>query len=383
MLYQYSPDIQQLQDGVGSRYGDGWGRGNRIRDNRKLPMYRASEVVTEPRTWIYPNWLQEGELTVLAGPVGSGKTTFECALAAGISRGSTCSLAPNLTPRGRGYVIIVNREDSIDSLKSRLTAAGADLNRIIFLGCIGGPDKDSTFSFFCERDLNRLETLAESLGHLGLIVINPIYQAVDGDPDDNHKARKAYEGLNKLAKRLKCAILGIAHTVRNPRNKEPLARVAGPRALREVPRAIMLLCKISHGPTESDGTHVLVHAKNNEGTLEGGFEYCHQIEHILGDDGPIETTKLVITAQLTGSAEEILNVAERARPPKPLLKSERAVELLRKVLADGPRPWIELQAMAKEIGISPATLVNAKIALKIVTKKREVDGRSVWRLPDS
>jgi putative DNA primase/helicase len=367
------------------QYIAGWEAVNLMRESEKLMVQTASDVVSESKTWIYPNWLALEEVTVLAGAPDVGKTALECALAAGVTQGTTCSLAPGLTPTGSGHVIIVNKEDSIaKSLKPRLEAAGADLSKVHFIGCKGGEGEDSSFSFSSERDMARLEGLTKVLGNnLGLIIIDPIYCVVDGDYNNNYKAREAYEGLARLAKRLTCAILGIAHTVRNPQNKHPLAQIAGPPALREVPRAVMLISKISSGPTANGGTHVLVHAKNNEGKSDGGFEFRITPVEIPGHHGPIETTKVVVTAELSGSADDILNEASRGTPSKPPGKLKAAIKLLEEVLAAGPRPRIEIEELAEEIDVSLATLINAKDSLNIVTKRRNGDGRSVWRLPDS
>lgn len=361
-----------------------YGRRNRIRDSQNLKMYTAAEVVSKPKSWIYSNWLQKGEVTVLASPPGVGKTTLACALAAGITKGEAYSLGHGLTPTGTGHVIIVNKEDNVETaLVPRLKAAGADLNRVHFIGSNDGLVSESTFSFFNEQDLARLECRVESLNDdLGLIIIDPIYCAVDGEASNNHKAREAYERLTKFAKRMSCAILGIAHTVKNTQNKQPLARVSGPPAMREVPRAIILLAKIDGGPTESGGTHVMVHAKNNEGKLDGGYEYRQMAVDIPEASGTIETTKFVITAQLTGSAEEILNLADGGKPVKAMLKSAEAENFLLAVLAEGERPRHEIEALAEEAGVRLGTLLQAKSKLKTLTYKRKGDGRSVWRLPD-
>jgi putative DNA primase/helicase len=355
----------------------------RMRECNKLDWQTASDVTSTPKKWVYPDWLLEGELTVLAGPPISGKTTFACALAAGVTIGTSYSLHPELTPTGSGHVIIINREDDrAKSLKARLEAAGADLDKVHFIGSKVASGDDSPFSFSSDRDMNRLVGLSEQLeNNVGLLIVDPIYFAVDGDPSSNHKAREAYERLTALSKRLKCAILGIAHTVRNTQGKDPLGRIAGPPALREVPRGIMLLSKISNGPTETGGTHVLLHAKNSEGTIDGGLEYCIRTVEMPGQSGTIETPKFVVTRELIGSADDILNQADRGMTVEKLGKMDGAVEFLRTVLKDGPRAWIEIKELAEEADVKVGTLQAAKSVLRLVTEKRKGDGRSVWRLP--
>ncbi|MFZ6647163.1 AAA family ATPase [Undibacterium sp. TJN25] len=357
---------------------------DRMRECNKLDVQTASDVTSVPKKWVYLDWLLEGELTALAGPPGSGKTTFVCALAAGVTIGKRYSLHPELRPSGSGHVIIINREDDrAKGLKARLQAAGADLDKVHFIGVKVASGDDSPFSFSSERDMNRLEGLSEQLkNNVGLLIVDPIYFAVDGDPSSNHNARQAYERLTALSKRLKCAILGISHTARNTQGKDLLGRIAGPPALREVPRAIMLLSKISNGPTETGGTHVLTHAKNSEGKMDGGFEYRIKAVEMSGQDGTIETPKFVVTRQLFDSADDILEQADRGITVEKLSKSEVAVRFLRSVLKGGPRPWIEVKELAQDAGVKNGTLMNAKTFLKIDTEKRKGDGRSVWRLPD-
>lgn len=356
-----------------------------MRECNKLDVQTASDVPSESKKSVYPDWLLEGELTALAGPPGSGKTTFACALAAGVTIGKSYSLHRELTPSGSGHVIIINREDDrAKGLKARLEAAGADLDKVHFIGGKIASGDDSPFSLSSERDMNRLVGLAERLDNrVGLLIVDPIYFAVDGDPNSDYKAREAYERLTALSKRLTCAILGMAHTVRNTRGKDILGRVAGPRAVREVPRGVMLLSKISNGPTETGGTHVLVHAKNSEGRMDGGFEYRITPVEVHGQNGTNLTPKFVVTRQLVGSGDDILNQADCGVPVEKVSKFDGAVKFLRAVLKDGPRPWIEIEELAHEAGVKNGTLMNAKTFLKIDTEKRKVDGRSLWRLPDS
>lgn len=358
---------------------------HRMRESNKLDWQTASDLISTPKSWLFLNFLQEGELAVLAGSPNGGKTTLACALAAGVTIGRSYSLHSALTPNGSGYVIIVNREDDpAKGLTPRLEAAGANLDKIRFIGGKIGLGDDSPFSFSNERDILRLMGKAEELeNNIGLIIIDPIYFAVDGDPSSNHNARVAYEGLTALAKCLKCAILGIAHTAKNTQGKDGLGRIAGPGAVREVPREVILLSKILNGPTETGGTHVLVHAKNNEGKTDGGFEYCLTPVELPSPNGKIETVKFVVTRQLFGSTENILEQADRGITVEKMSKLDCAVKFLQTVLKDGPRLRIEIEKLAEEADVKIGTLLAAKSFLMLVTKKRKGDGRSVWCLPDA
>ncbi|WAR44605.1 AAA family ATPase [Methylomonas rapida] len=360
----------------------------RAREANKLPLQQASSINAQAVIWAYDNWLPQGELTILAGAPNTGKTAFACTLAAGITNGNGYQLHPDFKANGFGHVIIVNNEDSVsNTLLPRLITAGANLDRVHIIDTKRSTNNETPFSFNNDRDINRLLGLNEKLNHnIGLIIIDPIYLTVDGDHGNNSKARQAFERLAQLAKQLQCAILGIAHTVRNPSGKEPLARVAGTPALREVPRVIILLSKIASGPTVNGGTHVLVHAKNSLGPIDGGFEYCLK-EVELADQNANPNTlgkglQFTITDVKSGSAEEILAEADRPKPVETLTKTKRAEEFLQTILNDGPMLFVDIEEMALKENVAIGTLKLAKSNLKIKTKKQDGDGRSVWSLPD-
>ncbi len=357
---------------------------SQIRESYKLDIQTASNVTPTPKTWLYPNLLLEGELTVLAGSPGDGKTTFARTLAAGITIGKSYTLYPGLNPVKAGHVIIVNREDDrARGLYARLQAADANLDKIHFIGGNITQGDDSPFSFSKERDISRLVGIAAILeNNVSLIIIDPVYFAVDGDQNSDHKARIACEQLAVLAKRLKCAILGIAHTARITQGKSGLGRIAGPPALRQVPRQILLLSKIFNGPTEAGGTHVLVQVKNSEGNSDGGFEYQIVPVEIPSQDGAYEAPKFVVTQKLSGSPEHILGKADFGAKSEKMSKSDCAEKFLQTVLKDGPRLWIDIESLAKDSDVKKGTLMKAKTSLKIVVKKITGNqGRSQWSLP--
>ncbi|GAA3157804.1 hypothetical protein GCM10020255_039450 [Rhodococcus baikonurensis] len=60
----------------------GGGRG------RRLKVTRGSEVQTRRVTWIMPDWIPTGSLTLLAGREGLGKSTIAGSICAAITRGA-------------------------------------------------------------------------------------------------------------------------------------------------------------------------------------------------------------------------------------------------------------------------------------------------------
>lgn len=363
-------------------------KNERLKEAARLPIRTAEAVKSMPKSWLFKDWIEQRQLTLIAGLPDAGKSTFTCALAAAVTRGRNYSLFPGFAPEGEGHVIFICREDDIQtSLKARLHAAGADMSKVAIISDEFGEHGDTPFNINSERDRARLLGYSESINHrVGMIVLDPVYQAVDGDFNNDYKARVAYEALVKLAKQLGCAIVGICHTVKNPRDKDPLARVAGPQALRLVPRSIILLSEIAGQATEKGGTHVMLHAKHNNGKMNDGYEYLLRPCGTVADSLKDESIVFEITGEVFGKPQDILEWAD-AKPEKIKKrqtptenKTQIAKEFLLNVLAEGEMLGKDIIALAREAGITKGTLMLAKSTLPIKAEKRTGDGLFSWRL---
>lgn len=341
-----------------------------------------------PKSWLIKDWIEQRQLTLIAGLPDTGKSTFTCALAASVTRGENFPMFPGFGAAGDGHVIFICREDDIhSSVKTRLFTAGADMSKIAIISNDFGEHGETPFNINSERDRARLIGYSESINdNIGMIVLDPIYQAVDGDYNNDYKARAAYEGLVALAKQLNCAIVGVCHSVKNPRDKDPLARVAGPQALRLVPRSIILLSEITGQPTAKGGTHVMLHAKHNNGKSNDGYEYTLRPCSSVADGLKDESILFEITGNLEGKPHDILDWVE-AKPEKIKRhqtptenKTQIAKAFLLNLLDEGEMLGIEVIALAKEAGITKGTLMLAKGMLPIRAEKRKGDGLFIWRL---
>ena len=357
----------------------------RLRESGKLPMKSVEDIPSVKKSWLFKGWIEQRQLTLIAGLPNTGKSTLTCALAAAVTKGKEHPLFRNFRATGDGYVIFVCREDDIQTtLKDRLYAAGADMSKTRIISDEFGEHGESPFSINSERDHARLLGFSESINHsIGMIVLDPIYQAVEGDFNNDYRARAAYERLVKLAKQLGCAVVGICHAVKSPRDKDPLARIAGPQALRLVPRSIILLSEIMAQPTKNGGTHVMLHAKNNEGTLDDGYEYCLSPCSEENNGVRTETVALNITGEVLGRPQEILEWVDAKPEKNKQTKTDIAVQFLLDTLEDEGRSKSEILELAAAAGIKEGTLILARSRLPIVAKKRKGDGQSVWYLQNT
>ena len=133
------------------------------------PLVRSMGPGGAPE-WLWPGRIQAGEVTVIEGEAGAGKSFVACDLAARFSRGGpfpaggmpvadvaaggTDSVAaPPITPPA-GKVLFVTLQDGERVTDNRLQAMGADCERILIWGMVRS----------CQIDTNKLgDNTAESL----------------------------------------------------------------------------------------------------------------------------------------------------------------------------------------------------------------------------
>lgn len=352
-------------------------------DAQKLQLISASSITASAVQWIYRDLIAKEELTVIFGAPDVGKSTLLCRFAAGVTAGETNDQSEGLKPNCAGKVLILDIENSIEkTILPRLKAAGANLANVHFIGKSIENNEHETFSFANKKHIDRLEIHCRLLGGVVMIILDPIYAAVKGDANNDAQARRAYENLAALAKRLNCAIVGIAHTVKNAGKKYPLLdRLSGPRALREVPRSIML---VENLPASDDGIKdekVLVAVKSNLCRSNTGIAFVIEAVDIGTPTEPMKTTRTAITRTIHGTAEEILGGNDVNNSGKKVRKGDAAMDFLLEVLEGGAQLRNDIEALAVAAGIRLGTLLKAKADLKIVTKKRKGDGLSEWSLP--
>ena len=210
----------------------------------QLAAVCLDKVEMRPIEWLDKPFLQRSAFQLIAGPKGVGKGTWLARVTANMTRGVYGQ------PRN---VLLVSSEDSaaID-IRPRLKAAEGNDSRVCLVRS----------EFALPRDLGRLRDLALEIGDIGLIVIDPVGNHLDGaDTDKEGAIRHALAGLNQLADDLDCTILGIRH-LGKARLNGALAAVLGSVAWVDLPRAVLAFA----GDDEDDMVfHVQVVAGNRSG----------------------------------------------------------------------------------------------------------------------
>lgn len=343
----------------------------------EVSLVRGDSITPEPVSWIWDGWLAAGKFHVLAGQPGTGKTTLALAFAATITVGGRW---PDRTSAEAANVLIWSGEDDAgDTLVPRLRAMGADMSRVYFIGDVrDGVDKRS---FDPARDVLALVHKAETVGDIGLLIVDPIVSAVSGDSHKNAETRRALQPLVDLATRLRCVVLGISHFTKGTSGREPIERVTGSLAFGALARVVLVAAKLQAESDSKAGGRMLARAKSNIGPDTGGFGYDLDHSELTGFAG-VSASRVLWGAAIDGTARELLAQADANDGSEEHGALDDVTKWLMDLLTDGPRGAKEAQNEALAAGFSIATLRRAKAQLPIETYREGFGptGAWVWRI---
>ena len=316
----------------------------------QLKLY--SSVSESTVDWLWYPYIPFGKITLLQGDPGCGKSTLMMSIIASLSTGK-------YTPDGQRqkkplHVIYQCSEDSIsDTIKPRLTAAGADCSNVAFL-------EEETDWLTIDDDRIR-RAIADF--NAKLLVIDPV-QAYLGDADISSISgmRRVLRQLALWASMYDCAIVLVGHLNKRQGAKE-LYRSLGSIDLIASARSVIQIEPYSVMPEVA----VLHHIKSSL-SMKGKDMFFrinekHSIQWLDPED---------IAALIDG---EIQYDYSRMN------KQAQAAELLRTILVGGPMRVSDVQALFREKHISEKTIYLAKKTLGIQSTRK--DGAWYWQISEN
>ena len=340
-----------------------------------VELILAQGITPEAIRWLWPGYLANGKLHVLAGAPGTGKTTIAMAIAAAITAGS--AFPSGWKPKAGVVLVWSGEDDPQDTLIPRLIAAGADMGRVYF---VGDTHDEHRRPFDPARDVDLLAEAAATIGRVSMIVVDPLVSAVSGDSHKNAEVRRGLAPLVDLAARMDAALLGITHYSKGTGGREPLERVTGSIAFGALARVVLGTVRMEAKEGEPQKM-VMARAKSNIGPDGGGFTYAFEQIELPGYSG-ISASRIVWGAAVEGTARELLQEAEYEQDRQAPARDE-AEEFLRELLETGPMATDDIKAEAKDAGISWSTIRRAKEAIGARPRKIGfADARWFWALPD-
>jgi hypothetical protein len=326
----------------------------------KIDCYSGNQVAPTRVHWLWKPYLARGKLCILDGDPGTGKSFLAIDLAARLSRGGPLPDGQTLN-RTHNTVLISAEDHAGDTIRPRLEAAGADLDRIQIVA----PGLDTRLPVLPD-DFNALRWFID-VARADLIVIDPIMaflgQGIWANSDQS--IRRVFTELSRLAAEYDCAILMIRHLIKTGSWKA-IYRGGGSIGMIGACRTGLMAGIHPDDPS----LRVLTMTKTNVGSpgkslafrlVEGADEGEARVEWLGRAD--LTATDLCVTPSSAGT-----------RP------RDRAKEWLKQQLAEGKKRAAEIETAAKEAGIAQRTLYRAKedLGLEAEQVRVEKEDRNEW-----
>lgn len=339
-------------------------------ESKDGPVVVSLDTVTpEAVEWLWPKRVPRGKLTLLVGDPGLGKSSVVLDFAARISTGASL---PGGGEVAAGDVVLLTAEDGLsDTVRPRFDAAGGDATRVHVLTAVKRGDKEHPLTL--DADLPHLEAVVRDLRPT-LVAVDPL-SAYLGKVDSHVDARvrAVLAPLAQLAEAYDAAVVAVLHL--NKGQGPALYRTAGSIAFVAAARSVLAVVP----DPDREGERRLVAVKSN--LAAPALDLAFRIE---------PTEMGVARVVWIGERHERLNVdaALGGQDVGERSAVDEATAFLGEALSGGPRPARDVEADAREQGISKATLKRAKTRLGIRVVKRAVvggrrgEGEWWWALPD-
>lgn len=305
-----------------------------------------------------------GRVGIIFGPPGQGKSTLLATIAAEVS--ST----------GARVLIASAEDDPEGTLRPRMAAAGAELERV---SLVSTKVVDGETNLVLPRDLPALH---DRMRDVAMLVIDP-FVAHLGDEINSWREQdvraKVFAPLHSYAAASECAVILVMH-LNKSNHSDALSRISGSGGFGGAARFVLLLG--SHpddlGLDEHERRLALVHVKASEGRRRRAMVYRRVERHFTLDDGGVVDVPLL----------ELLDDDAQISPESVLEHSDPdeagafvdALAFLKGELVDGPKLAKRLLAASRERGdFSERTLRKAKRAIGIQSDKDAEGWWWTWR----
>jgi hypothetical protein len=321
----------------------------------------ASSIKPEPVTWIWPQRIPCGKLSILGGHPGEGKTLLSTYMAAVVSTGGKWA---DGTQAEVGNVVILSAEDdAADTIVPRLMAHGADLSRVHFLDAVRVEGRERMFSLV--EDIERLEELLARIGGASLMVVDVIDSYL-GNTDSHRNAavRGVLGPLKDVAARQRLAILGLTH-FRKGETDRAVLRFTGSIGFIGQARAGWIVTPEMDAEGSPTERKIFARAKGNNAPDIGGLAYRIEGAEVTG----------IPTARIEWDDGAIMMDADEALAPQSEEREERqtamreATEFIETYLGTAWRESKGLIAEAMKAGIKRRTFDRARAKLHCQTMR--------------
>ena len=266
--------------------------------------------------------------------------------------------------------MLVSEDGYADTVRPRLEAAGADLDRVYFVKATLPDGWEDTLTL-----PDDIEGLREAITKCDakLITVDPVI-AFLGDKVDaysNHQIRRAMRPLHVLAQETGVAVLGISHPSRGRGHGNPLDFSGGSLGFVQAARNAALV----HVDPDVRGQFVLASIKCNLGVKPDALTY-----RIVPWENDATLARIEWGEAAPYNANELLAGKSANDNPDAV---DTARNLIRKMMGPGSVvPASDMYDAAADNHVSKSALRRARIDLKVTTHKDGLTGGWEWRYPE-
>jgi hypothetical protein len=307
---------------------------------------RLCDVQPETVDWLWYQRIAIGKLTLIVGDPGQGKSFLTLDIAARVSRGAAW---PDNAwePQPAGDVILLTAEDDLgDTIRPRLDALEADVNRIIAIK--GAKFEDAERMVNLSTDLQSIRKVAGEANGPRLLVIDPVSAYLGKiDSHNNAEVRGVLAPLAELASELRIAVVAVSHLRKG--EGAAMYRTMGSLAFIAAARSAWVVAR-----DETDQRRrLLLPIKSNIAPDVGGLAFT--IEPHGLNDAPVVCWE---REPVSVAADDAIGHGRRKRGPAPTERMQVA-EWLRSRLADGPQSKAEVIVSGEGYGFTQRTIERA------------------------
>jgi RecA/RadA recombinase len=326
---------------------------------RRLVVTRGSQVKAKKLIWWEVGLILQYAINLLAAREGKGKSTVAASWAARETRNG-------------GVVVWIGTEESRESaIVTRLLAAGADMDRVIFIDV----ETDlGTGALVFPLDLNAIEKVIYE-NDVSMIILDPAKAVVPSgfSGNDDIAVRQYLEPIAALADRAKVTVIGLAHFGKKQ------GADSGQLMLGSVAWSQVARCVLSIAEDPDNGTRVLTNTKANYVGTDRSVEFRIVSTTISTEDGPTEIGSVEWLGDTTVDARDLLGGDDTGSDASERTAAEHW--LLDYLTANGPTPSKTVKAEAAKEKISEPTLKRAKKKIGVVDESSGFPRTSTWSLP--
>jgi len=218
-----------------------------------LGIVQVRDVVVKRTDWLWRHRLARGELNLLAGNGGEGKTQLILYFAACISKGADWPDGSGKAPFGR--TIIVSAEDDPETtLVPRLMAMGADLANVTIVKArtrIEKPGEPAMVNPMSLQDRDYFATILDRFKDTVLLAIDPLPSYLGRGTDDakNQELRRVVEPfIDEVTRPRKVAVLANSHLNKSSATSTPVHRILGSVAYVNLARVVQMVVRDKNDP---------------------------------------------------------------------------------------------------------------------------------------